>query len=88
MIYLVIVEALIIVTLVFELFKKSRQVGQSYVQFKIEEAKNIKLHAENEDLLEKVYNLQETVKKISEETNKKTVKTTRTRKTKKKEEGK
>ena len=88
MIYLVIVEALIIVTLVFELFKKSRQAGQSYVQFKIEEAKNIKLHAENEDLLEKVYNLQETVKKISEDTNKKTVKTTRTRKTKKKEEEK
>lgn len=88
MIYLVIIEAVIIAGLIFELIKKSKEAGVSYVNFKIEEAKNIKLHTENDDLLEKVYKLQEQVKKISEDTNKKTVKTTRTRKTKKKEEKK
>ena len=56
--------------------------------FKIEEAKNIKLQTENEDLLEKTYNLQEKLKKLSSDTNKKTVKTTKKRTTKKKEEEK
>ena len=78
------IQTVIITGLVFELIRKSKQAGVSYVNFKIEEAKNIKLQAENDDLLEKVYNLQETVKKISEDTNKKTVKKT----TKKKEEEK
>ena len=85
MLIALIIETVILVYLIFENFRKSKQAGVSYAKFKIEEATNIKLKTENDDLLEKIYNLQETIKQISEDTNKKTVKR---KTTKKKEEEK